>query len=248
VLLVGDVHGEWENLADRLRQRDIRSTTILQVGDFGVGFLKKNDERRRLERLDRALDVRDLTLYAIRGNHHDPAYFAPDREHGWERIHLVPDYTLLTIGHQRILCVGGAISVDRRQRHVGVSYWQDEGFVFDPTALHAMDLSAVSAVVTHTAPSFAPPLQWSSLVWDFVRGDPHLAEDLNAERSAMDALYKAVTMRCPPRWWTYGHFHARATARHAGMEFLLLDVAEVRESPDNGGSLMRDSMDVEHAP
>jgi len=85
-------------------------------------------------------------------------------------------------------------------------------------------------------------------VWDFVRGDPHLAEDLNAERSAMDALYKAVTMRCPPRWWTYGHFHARATARHAGMEFLLLDVAEVRESPDNGGSLMRDSMDVEHAP
>lgn len=148
MLLVGDVHGEWENLADRLRQRDIRSTTILQVGDFGVGFLKKNDERRRLERLDRALDVRDLTLYAIRGNHHDPAYFAPDREHGWERIHLVPDYTLLTIGHQRILCVGGAISVDRRQRHVGVSYWQDEGFVFDPTALHAMDLSAVSAVVT----------------------------------------------------------------------------------------------------
>jgi hypothetical protein len=234
MLLVGDIHGEWENLADRLRQRNTRSTTLLQVGDLGVGFSKKTDERQRLERLDRALDMRDLTLYAIRGNHDDPAYFAPEQEQRWERIHFVPDYTLLTIDRQRVLCVGGAISIDRRHRQAGITYWRDEGFVFDPTTLHAMDLSDVSAVVTHTAPSFAPPLQWGSLVWDSVRGDPALAEDLNAERSAMDALYEAVTVRCAPRWWAYGHFHARATARHAGTAFLLLDVAEMREIPNDG--------------
>jgi len=234
VFLVGDIHGEWANLADRLRQRNARGTTILQVGDFGVGFLKPNDERRRLERLDQALEVRDLTLYAIRGNHDDPAYFAPNRGHPWERIHFVPDYTLLTVGRQRILCVGGAISIDRRQRQASVSYWPDEGFVFDLKALQGLDLTGLSAVLTHTAPSFAPPLRWSRLVWDAVESDARLAEDLHAERAALDALYAAVTEWCAPQWWAYGHFHARGTVHQTGTEFVLLDVAEVREMTDDG--------------
>lgn len=75
----------------------------------------------------------------FRGNHDDPAYFQEERVHH-ERFRCIPDYSVIQACGHNILCVGGAVSIDRdyRKKHdsrnsrSGVaSYWTDEMPVYD---------------------------------------------------------------------------------------------------------------------
>jgi hypothetical protein len=51
----------------------------------------------------------------IRGNHDDPYYFN-NKVFSYSNVELLEDYTILTVGNDNILCVGGAISIDRLYR------------------------------------------------------------------------------------------------------------------------------------
>jgi hypothetical protein len=132
VIFLGDVHGRWEDLASLLARHDLRDETIVQVGDFGVGFDQPARELERLDALDAVLAERGLMLYAIRGNHDDPAPFA-DGRHDRSRLRLVADYTTLTIEGRRVLGIGGATSIDRAPRRwQGLGWWPEEAFVLQP--------------------------------------------------------------------------------------------------------------------
>ncbi len=48
----------------------------------------------------------------VRGNHDNPAYFE-GTTFSYKRFIAVPDYTILQACNHSILCVGGAISIDR---------------------------------------------------------------------------------------------------------------------------------------
>lgn len=98
----------------------------------------------------------------IRGNHDDPSRWkAPT---SWQAIHLVPDYTVLSVQDVAMLCIGGAISIDRKVRSAR-NYWPAEGFALDPDRLAALDLSRVAVVVTHTAPHDVAPVAITPIVW-----------------------------------------------------------------------------------
>jgi len=107
----------------------------------------------------------------IRGNHDDPAYFQEERIHH-ERFRCIPDYSVIQACGHNVLCVGGAVSIDRdyRKKHdsrhlrSGVaSYWADEMPVYDKERLDSISQELkIDTVVTHTAPSFR--LMWGLLI------------------------------------------------------------------------------------
>ncbi len=43
IYFIGDIHGEFKELARRLEVRKIRDSQLVQVGDFGFGFGRKNE-------------------------------------------------------------------------------------------------------------------------------------------------------------------------------------------------------------
>jgi UDP-2,3-diacylglucosamine pyrophosphatase LpxH len=183
IIFIGDIHGDFQGLAAQLLYREIQNAKLIQVGDFGVGFKPVDYERTELEVLNRVLTERNNMLYVLRGNHDDPSYFT--NNFALSNISLVSDYTILHLDGKKILCVGGAVSVDRTSRTDGKNYWPEERFTFDEAKLsHALDnLKSLDTIVTHNAPSEFWPQGFDRLVLRYAKRDPTLLDDLNTERA-----------------------------------------------------------------
>lgn len=95
VAILGDIHGDTEYLDYALTQaKSLGAEIMIQVGDFGFGFSEKF-----LQNLEAVLNVHQLPLYAIRGNHDDPWWWSSYRRMG--NLHLIPDGFVTTIGKKR---------------------------------------------------------------------------------------------------------------------------------------------------
>ena len=246
VIVLGDVHRRWEEAARAIDRAGLYGRTIIQVGDFGLGFGDLDRERQQVAALGAALYRRRNRLLIVRGNHDNPALFRAPTELAGGAIRLTPDYSLETVEGRKVLLVGGAISVDRRLRRVGRSYWPDEAFVLDLTRLAALDLSDLDAVITHTAPGVAPPpldrynhfiaiaaapapSRYRAALQRLYTRDETLADDVGAERRALDALYRAIRTRTAIPHWIYGHFHHHATAVYEDTRFTALSKLQMLE-------------------
>ncbi|MFL5732791.1 MAG: metallophosphoesterase [Chloroflexia bacterium] len=246
LLVIGDVHGKFEELIDLLDRRDIRNAGLIQVGDFGVGFDTPELEGSRLAALDARLAEADSTMYVLRGNHDDPGYFVEPGISSsgaslqrplprYAHIHFLPDYSVMEPGGRRILVVGGAISVDRKARVPGATYWEDEEFRLDPERLAALDLHDLWAVATHTAPDFAEPVHSRSLeLFAYTFGDETLVDEAKREREALTELHRLVSARANPRYWFYGHFHAYVNSRIGDTTFVMLPELGLFEPQGSG--------------
>lgn len=230
IVFVGDIHGNFrviENLIGQLGQGD----NIIQVGDFGLGFKPLYKDCESLSKLGKLLSEKGVDLYIIRGNHDDPEFWEIDTEKnckgsyaGKQKIHLVPDYTTLNIENKTILFIGGAVSVDRKDRKEGVNYWVNEvvrqNSEFEPNP-------NVDIVVTHTAPYGVPPLSNSGKVLNYYKQfDDNLIDDIAIEREYMNYLFNLLYDSCCLEHWIYGHFHFSETHLKKGVKFRLLDINE----------------------
>lgn len=160
IALLGDLHG---NPAALLRAADFPGVTaIVQVGDFGL----LADDVPRL----------DVPLYWIDGNHEYFPEFAShqddDEPHQWsENCWFVPRGHTLTIGETRMLCLGGADSVDFHYRNT----FEAERITGEQLC-RALIADTPDMIVTHTPPesviqrhfpgsglaAFGLPLTWVS--------------------------------------------------------------------------------------
>jgi len=235
ILFTGDWHGLYDNAYRKIKALDIRDCTIIQVGDFGIGFERRKKDMRKLDVLNEQLKGRNIFLYAIRGNHDNPIYF--DGSVSLSNIKLLPDYTVIEVDDIKILCTGGAISIDRKPnpdvsdysgrrykgRNVGVNYWEDEAFV-----LQDVDLSGIDIVVTHSAPDFCPPFtKYGMAKW--IKHDPSLVEECDKERSEHTQLYEQLKIKNNISHWFYGHFHNSTTEYLDDTKFILLNELEFYE-------------------
>ncbi len=159
----------------------------------------------------------------VRGNHDNPAYF-DGQQVNYKRWKAVPDYSVLKACGHTILCVGGAISVDRtyrlsemygmtviieEDRRLEVAYyWPDEKPVYDEEKLDAIDkVCAVDVVVSHTAPSFYELISRQG-IQNWLTKDEDLLQDIKAERKVMDSIQAYLYAHSHPvERWYYGHFH-----------------------------------------
>lgn len=232
IIVSGDIHGDFNVLVYKLcMQYGMTNTLLIVAGDCGFGFMKKGyyDEiaRQNYKRMKQS----NNWIVFVRGNHDDPSYF-DGIVFKRERFVAVPDYSVITVCNHVILCVGGAISVDRGYRKATMrnAYWPDEMPVFDAEKLKAITSQfTIDTVITHTAPSFCELFQ-KDFPEEFLVGDDTLLSDMKKERAVMDNLHEALLAQGHPLiHWFYGHFHQSRNANIGGILFAMLDIMEFRQ-------------------
>lgn len=247
---LGDIHGNFNLISNYIDKFGIEDAHIIQVGDFGVGFKTLAKEKRELEMYHTKLVKKNVTVWAFRGNHDYKPYFDSD-PFGFSNIRLIPDYTVLELGGKRILCVGGAVSIDRGPRmsskQVDVfekngswqgfeytgreSWWADEVFMLDVDKVSA--LRDIDIVLTHTAPAACPPdntFGFGPLVNNYASYDARLKSDLNFERQQMTEMFHLLRLNgnSPVKHY-YGHFHFSDSTVLDGCVHRVLGVGELWE-------------------
>ena len=161
VYIMADHHGALDIFKSTLKTYDsINHCVIILAGDVGLGGRSDVHHQADYEDLNNFLLERHIKCYMVRGNHDDPSYFNEEKIN-FTNVKAIPDYSVITVGDDHILCVGGGISIDRKYRiaeyegrlnlarkyhpyltedelrRVCVpSYWENEMPVFDEEILH----------------------------------------------------------------------------------------------------------------
>ena len=240
VLVSGDIHGDFKGVVFKLCvQYGLTDTLLIVAGDCGFGFEKPGYYQTIYNQVAGRLRKANNWVIFVRGNHDDPAYFAEERI-AYARWRTVPDYSVVQACGHNILCVGGAVSIDRydRQkenarlrewRHVETAYWwPDETVVFREEDIASLPVR-VDTVVTHTSPSFCE-LQSKQGLKSWAVMDPGLVWDTEKERKAVDDIFHCLRAHGHPvERWYYGHFHQSWSALREGVSFSMLDIEEFKE-------------------
>ena len=114
------------------------------------------------------LEKRNLTLLFIRGNHDNPAMFTDELFSN--RFRLLPDYSAIIVDNTTVLCIGGAVSVDRRFRKTNKDYWLDEEM--DYYGAHIREFETCDIICAHTASRYwithllPPKPDWLKISFD----------------------------------------------------------------------------------
>jgi predicted phosphodiesterase len=175
---------------------------LVHVGDLGEGFSQQHVEETYLREIAEYLETRNAKLYVCRGNHADPSFYKPGH---WSAkfqptITFVPDYTVLDINGLSHQFVGGAISIDRSDRTMNVRWWEDE-----PVQDFIEERKPVDVLVTHSAPSFCEPTQFSNIVYNWACRELTLLQELKDERKLLNCIFRQEPVKY---LHVYGHFHA----------------------------------------
>lgn len=116
VVVCGDIHGEFRTLVNKLcNQYRMEDTLLIVAGDCGFGFEKPGYYEQMYNRVVGRLRKANNWVVFVRGNHDDPSYFNEEKI-SHRRWRTVPDYSVISACGHAILCVGGAISIDRSYR------------------------------------------------------------------------------------------------------------------------------------
>lgn len=232
VLILGDIHGEWTKLKDKIEYNNISDCIIMGVGDQGIGFATKQQDDVLFEALNTWFENKNILFICIRGNHDFPHRF--DGSVNLSNFKLLQDYTYGVINGLRWGFVGGAISVDRIKRITNVSYWEDEAFVLRKDLIQECDV-----LITHDAPWWLGPYDKSNIAhWiDKEKKEKKYNSKLNhifkgnlweickKERQEIsDFVYfsKAKHLFC-------GHYHLFAQMSQDGCLGRILDILEILE-------------------
>ena len=248
ILYLGDIHGNFNLVNQYLKLYKIKNAHIIQVGDFGVGFNTFIKEKRLLEMTHKELVKNNVFLWVIRGNHDYKPYFDND-PFGFTNIKLIKDYDVLKLEGKNILCIGGAVSVDRvlnytkAQRNKDYTktlignerWWPDEVFVLDTEKLGKV--RDINIVVTHTCPDYCPPdnkMGIGPFVEGMIKntGDNELRMDLAVERKEMTDAFTIIKMNNNIDLHFYGHFHRNDTLDIYGTKHRVLGIGELWEERD----------------
>ncbi len=246
VVISGDIHGEFNELVFKCCvQYGMTDTVIIVAGDCGFGFEQPGYYESVYNRNRARLSKSNNWILFVRGNHDNPAYFNdyPIKHRRWM---TVPDYAVVRACGHEILCVGGAISVDRSYRmnhstyHLPKKgeplarniYWANEYPVFDADKLDAISEDfAIDTIITHTAPSFCELTSKGGLFAEMAIRDEDLTEDVMNERQVIDKILDYLSSNHHPlRYWFYGHFHQSWQAiDNEGIQYNMLDIMELKE-------------------
>ena len=217
IYIVGDIHGKWDHLFLKIKASEIRNFTLVGVGDLGIGFLDADKQARQFDYINSFFGGKGIDFIGIRGNHDDPSYY--DGSIDYSNFKLLPDYTSLTLNDKEFLFVGGAVSIDRKIRKEGVSYWADEKFILDHSKIKRCDV-----LVTHSAPTWSGPFDKSGISGWCDRDDT-LWDECLQERKDHDVLIKL----CGASRHYCGHFHTSSSVDFDGCISTILDELEVKE-------------------
>lgn len=249
VCFIGDIHGEFSSLGWLMKYTNFKDTAYFICGDCGFGFNKKEHYSQIFNKLSRTASKLNCEFIFIRGNHDSREYF-DKRLINRKCFKTIPDYSVVQTPNHNILCIGGAISVDRSYRllaneknankyakfhHCSLNeaikncqkvYWDCEECVYNEEALNELKLNDINVdiVCTHTGPSFIKPFGKDNINF-WLSEDKNLEEDTNNERKTIDNIYnKLKTDGHQLNYWFYGHFHFHNSEYVDNTKFVMLDM------------------------
>lgn len=202
LLLIGDVHGKWEQYAKILEKYEPERS--VQVGDFGIGFVPEDEER--LEQVRYAMDNFGAgNNRYIRGNHDNPQSCREDPR-------CIADATFEE--DTGIFYLGGAWSIDHAWRTPGIDWWPDEELSMDElyAAIDVYERVKPRMVVTHECPE---DIIGHMCPW-YRREYPSRTRDALA---SMWSIHK-------PEKWVFGHWHTTVVNTIDDCKFICLNELE----------------------
>jgi len=211
IFVCGDLHGEMEisklngnNFPD---QKDLKGNNILiQVGDFGL--IWDNNEKNKTERYWLEwLDKKPFYTLFIAGNHENynrlEQYPLIDFCNGKaaqisNKVFYLKNGYVYDFDHLKFWMFGGAESIDKLQRRIGISWWSEEVPSYKEMQFGLDELEKynyeVDYIITHTMPKL--------MIDRFTR----FVEKANCPVSKyLDTIFERI--RGSYKKWLCGHFH-----------------------------------------
>lgn len=206
VRIIGDVHGKF----DRYEKLIADVPFSLQLGDMGVGFKKLvGDEVVPLRNPSFDKMSKGKHLF-IRGNHDNPEVCKQQK-------YYIPDGTYLD---NKIFCLGGATSIDKKYRIEGISWWRDEELSWeelDPIVNSYIELKP-QMVCTHECPQ--------SLANEILSAfNKTKINDYSNTREALEIMFH----KHQPKFWFFGHWHHSIKVKRGSTEFTCLNELEYED-------------------
>ncbi len=252
IVISGDIHGDFNLLVNKMCvQYRMENTLLIVAGDCGFGFQNRGYYGNVVKKNAKRMNEANNWIIFVRGNHDNPAYFdGCTFKH--KRFIAIPDYSIVKACGHTLLCIGGAISMDRsfrleaweqlqKKRHQpplhrseGIYepnyYWPNEKPVFNSELLDKIiSKQSIDTIVTHTAPSFCE-LHTKQGLYKWAENDAQLTTDVQKEREIMDSIHHMMLInKQPVTHWCYGHFHQSWHSDIEGILFKMLDIMEFYE-------------------
>ena len=238
IYIFGDLHGRFGDVIFNIKKYDIKDSILIYCGDIGIGFHKKEYYDNIFKKINKLCRERNIYIFFIRGNHDDPSYFNSGL-YKTGRVITVHDWSVIKTINHNILCVGGAISIDRTYRKMRMNgdmilknrynssdirkeYWGDEAPYIDKDILY--NLKNIDIVCTHTCPNFCYPHTKEGII-KYLISDPLLEQDIDNERNIMTNIYNTLKENNNPlKYWIYGHYHQHYIEIIDNIRFVLLDM------------------------
>lgn len=211
--MAGDWHGDVEHVEYMTRvATEQKVDGVVQLGDFGYTFAWEFVMACR-----RLTDAANCPLWWIDGNHDD--HDAIGRLYAYEgspadpvalwpeapRVLYVPRGSTWRIGEDRVMGLGGAVSIDRSARRPHVSWWPGED-LSEADVGRALDAGPVDIMFTHDVPFGTAPIE-ERLRW---APDERLDRECRSTRQAIAAVVESAR----PRLLIHGHHHRRYDGVH----------------------------------
>ena len=250
VYCLGDLHGSFLDIKYFVTSHDIKDSVLIFCGDIGMGFNKPEYYKQIFKKLNRKLKKQNVYVLFLRGNHDSPEDFNNELYKS-SNIKTLEDYTIISINDEfNILCVGGAISIDRMSRkhqmtqqafsymrfhnssfeeaikEVPQLYWENEAPFFNRQKMNEIfeNNIKINAVCSHTCPYFCEP-RTKDGIKEWLKYDSTLEKDLDNERNTMTFIYNdLMENKHPIKKWCYGHFHYHNFEEINGIDFHLIDM------------------------
>lgn len=216
----GDIHGDLDSFG---RYILVDNSIIIACGDFGVGFTTKKRDMASLRDLNLKCKDHNVIVVALRGNHDNPDYFNGDYLNKFSNVLLAPDYTILSVNDQNILCVGGNVSVDKERRTEGKSWWCGERLEYSEDKLRTIrnyvheNNITIDVIASHCSPYDGfPKTDFDiNLLPDWLRYE--VLEDINKMRSIFEFIKHEINNDVKV---IFGHYHTHQIAKLYGNDII----------------------------
>lgn len=230
MIIIGDLHGGYPGILYKVKKYGLENTSLIQVGDWGLGFQHRDDDIKALSQIDKFLREKENYLYILRGNHDNRWFWDYRDTFDLQNVKLVQDYEVLEIENRKVFFIGGGISIDRLSRTTGKDFWPNEEILFDEALLKSACTQRVDIAISHIAPKEAWPYTFDPIVLNFIvkemAAGRDLAGDLENERQVMSRIYSFVRAAgC--REWYYGHYHESHVEEKDGIIFRCVAIQEM---------------------
>lgn len=213
IYLTGDIHGKLDKIEYYCEKYNTtKNDIIIILGDTGFNYYLNG----RDDKLKQKASKLPVTLFCIRGNHEErpentgkyeeiefqdgTAYI----EHKYPNIIFAKDGEMYIMNGEKVLCIGGAYSVDKYYRIVNGYQWfsgeqlsLDEMKVIEDDILDYLDwFGTFDYICTHTCPYNTRPL--------------HLfLPDIDQSKvdNSMEMWLQELANIIDFKRWYFGHFH-----------------------------------------